>query len=740
MNVSILELLTQHLGVTLEAAPKSQGAGNAAPPGLFAEILANLTSEELSGVLEAAEEAADASGQPALLLPDGQVVLQDALANPPALALVIQPESLEGKGDASNTELESGFVDEVKPAPSGEPKTGVSAQEAAAAAKADAQAAAIVVAKEAAAKEAAASVNGTAKSSTGTSVSPDTAQPVKESTSAVEAKAAASAAPQSTGSTPVEPADSTVQAKAPAPERGTAPAEPKPVVGTPAAPVDSGEERVTNARPATSDGPRETVAVNVRTTREGQPALKSSEPTAPVADTPPVKAASSQEPSAPEASAAARAVNGASPVDPSKSPQSGTPKTPPAPVAAANGEAVGQRTVAVSETAETDADSEATVRTARADVPRTTAERVPVQPRVDAPAVTAPTETGGATKPAAPPTAEPTEDVKPTPDRVSLLRDKPVRIDGQVRFVERPQAERVPATQERVPPVASDSDGPPPAKVEPSPADEARIRAAAAARTGEAPVDDVETVEAAKSAESTSRVAARAFAESPEYRVPVTQDAAATQRRDAVEAHSVARQPVDAVQSATPGQAQSGLGSDTASAHRAAPTAPPADLVAAQMARPTLETVGEYAVKSVRFLASSNESTMSVRLVPESLGRLDLVVKSTPSGVEIHVASASQAVRDSLELHVHTMREALARDGIEVTRVTVSPTVSADTPASTLANSAFAGRQSNPWQSAPQAGSHGGHGPTRHDQTYPGRDYTPARNHPVHDGSLNVFA
>ncbi|MCP4646029.1 MAG: hypothetical protein GY851_36635 [bacterium] len=91
-----------------------------------------------------------------------------------------------------------------------------------------------------------------------------------------------------------------------------------------------------------------------------------------------------------------------------------------------------------------------------------------------------------------------------------------------------------------------------------------------------------------------------------------------------------------------------------------------------QSARPTLETVADFTVRSVRYQVSQGTKTVTVRLIPESLGELRLDVSTLNDGVHVRLTSQHPMVREALEAQVTGLREALARDGLTVAKVSVS--------------------------------------------------------------------
>ena len=86
----------------------------------------------------------------------------------------------------------------------------------------------------------------------------------------------------------------------------------------------------------------------------------------------------------------------------------------------------------------------------------------------------------------------------------------------------------------------------------------------------------------------------------------------------------------------------------------------------------TLQSLPEDTVRSVRLLVTKGEQTLTIRMVPESLGEVRLEVRTHADGVSVRIASANPAVRQALERQMPALREALLREGIQVGRVEVS--------------------------------------------------------------------
>src|SRR5690606_16307264 len=88
--------------------------------------------------------------------------------------------------------------------------------------------------------------------------------------------------------------------------------------------------------------------------------------------------------------------------------------------------------------------------------------------------------------------------------------------------------------------------------------------------------------------------------------------------------------------------------------------------------RPAPADLTQFAVKSVRYLAGRGEETMTVRLVPESLGELRVVVRSTEQALDVQLSAANASVRDSLEQQLPALRDALARDAGDGRHLTIT--------------------------------------------------------------------
>ncbi|MFP6582274.1 MAG: flagellar hook-length control protein FliK [Candidatus Hydrogenedentota bacterium] len=90
-----------------------------------------------------------------------------------------------------------------------------------------------------------------------------------------------------------------------------------------------------------------------------------------------------------------------------------------------------------------------------------------------------------------------------------------------------------------------------------------------------------------------------------------------------------------------------------------------------QSEAPTIRTVGDFTIRSVKHLLGSQEESIQIRLVPRSLGELHIAVKTIGDSIEIVVSAANALVRDVLESQLSGLKDVLSRDGVDVSKVTV---------------------------------------------------------------------
>lgn len=158
--------------------------------------------------------------------------------------------------------------------------------------------------------------------------------------------------------------------------------------------------------------------------------------------------------------------------------------------------------------------------------------------------------------------------------------------------------------------------------------------------------------------------------------------------------------------------------------------APPASRLVA-----VVDAAAQAAVQHVRNLAVSGGQTVTVRLVPDSLGELHVTITSSPDGIEIVLASSNPQVRHALEQHLPGLHESLARDGFEVAKTTVTAPVAPDSGAQASYSRAGNGHSNAPGRPAPGPQTFTGHWQAREEDVLNRnrRSWNPS------GGGLNVF-
>ncbi len=163
------------------------------------------------------------------------------------------------------------------------------------------------------------------------------------------------------------------------------------------------------------------------------------------------------------------------------------------------------------------------------------------------------------------------------------------------------------------------------------------------------------------------------------------------------------------------------------SAQAAAPRGAPA-----LPGRTTIEALAHHTIRNVRHLVVNGERTISVRLEPQSLGQMQIEVHTSGMEVRIRLASQNPMVRDVLEAQVHILRDALARDGIDVVKVEIVPAMTTQ--------SESAGQQSRGMQQQQEHNSASAKpSPAATAQATPKMKASEQRA-AAHQGALDVFA
>jgi flagellar hook-length control protein FliK len=95
--------------------------------------------------------------------------------------------------------------------------------------------------------------------------------------------------------------------------------------------------------------------------------------------------------------------------------------------------------------------------------------------------------------------------------------------------------------------------------------------------------------------------------------------------------------------------------------------------------RPSLQNIGKSTIRTVRYMVSSGEKIMSIKLVPASLGHIQIEVHSAGDEMTVRLLSANPAVRQALQGQLGQLQEAFARDGLQLSKVEVSTGLAAFT-------------------------------------------------------------
>lgn len=76
---------------------------------------------------------------------------------------------------------------------------------------------------------------------------------------------------------------------------------------------------------------------------------------------------------------------------------------------------------------------------------------------------------------------------------------------------------------------------------------------------------------------------------------------------------------------------------------------------------------------SIKQILDSGEQRMTIRIKPDTLGEMQIEITRSGSDVQVRLTAATQSVRELLDAHAPQLREALAREGFDATRIQVSP-------------------------------------------------------------------
>ena len=158
---------------------------------------------------------------------------------------------------------------------------------------------------------------------------------------------------------------------------------------------------------------------------------------------------------------------------------------------------------------------------------------------------------------------------------------------------------------------------------------------------------------------------------------------------------------------------------------------------------PVYERYVEHAIDQIKVQVTSqvgnNEGTATMRLNPPLLGRVDVMLAMEDGSLQATIRSDSQITRDMLQLHIATLKDALAEQGIRVSQISISSGVDYRH-----------NQQQDLYAQLQQGRSNGdGHGRSSHQNSGggSGRDSgngtyseTPPRSYLTASGGLDLFA
>ena len=90
----------------------------------------------------------------------------------------------------------------------------------------------------------------------------------------------------------------------------------------------------------------------------------------------------------------------------------------------------------------------------------------------------------------------------------------------------------------------------------------------------------------------------------------------------------------------------------------------------------TLDKLGETTLRTIRYMSAKDESKMTVRLVPPTLGEIQIEVTHTQESMKVRMATGSAAVREMLEVQLPQLKQALDQQGISLVGISVAADMS----------------------------------------------------------------
>jgi hypothetical protein len=84
-----------------------------------------------------------------------------------------------------------------------------------------------------------------------------------------------------------------------------------------------------------------------------------------------------------------------------------------------------------------------------------------------------------------------------------------------------------------------------------------------------------------------------------------------------------------------------------------------------------VDQFGDTAVKQIRYMKDGNEQSIRIRLIPRSLGEIQIQVKAHMDSIEVVMTPSHAGAREAIEMQMAGLREKLSSEGIEITQITV---------------------------------------------------------------------
>jgi flagellar hook-length control protein FliK len=86
-----------------------------------------------------------------------------------------------------------------------------------------------------------------------------------------------------------------------------------------------------------------------------------------------------------------------------------------------------------------------------------------------------------------------------------------------------------------------------------------------------------------------------------------------------------------------------------------------------------VDQFGDTAVKQIRYLKDGGEQSIKIRLVPRSLGEIQIQVRASMDSIEVVMTPSLAGAREAIEMQLAGLREKLSSEGVEITQITIQP-------------------------------------------------------------------